>query len=298
MDQAAFSPRGQGPPPGCDLMSHSDSVEDRNRSVKSADLFVEFDARQIEISTDIAEVRDMVIATYFHMLVSSVTTSAGRLEVRQIDGGYELRGEETTRYEPADLQFLPEIVKDEIRIQFMRARPDLLWLHAAAVERDGSALLISGASGQGKSTLSTLLCERGWRLMSDDIAPMSMDADVVLPFFQKPQRRIYPGHTVSRYRLSDLERVQFPLEPRMLRRQPAPISAIVYLRFSDGAQTGIERLSPGTSALELLRNAVNFFDHKDAAVARAAEIARRFPGFSLTYSEGKEAAGLLDGYPF
>lgn len=45
-----------------------------------------------------------------------------------------------------------------------------LLLHAACVERDGRALLITGESGSGKSTLSALLMARGWRLMGDEFA--------------------------------------------------------------------------------------------------------------------------------
>ena len=45
-----------------------------------------------------------------------------------------------------------------------------LLLHASAVERDGKALLMTGASGAGKSTLAALLMARGWRLMGDEFA--------------------------------------------------------------------------------------------------------------------------------
>lgn len=45
-----------------------------------------------------------------------------------------------------------------------------LLLHAACVERDGKALLLTGESGSGKSTLAALLAGRGWRLMGDEFA--------------------------------------------------------------------------------------------------------------------------------
>ena len=45
-----------------------------------------------------------------------------------------------------------------------------LLIHAAAVERDGRALLMTGVSGSGKSTLSALLGRRGWRLLGDEFA--------------------------------------------------------------------------------------------------------------------------------
>lgn len=49
-----------------------------------------------------------------------------------------------------------------------------LLLHAACVERDGRALLLTGESGSGKSTLAVLLAARGWRLMGDEFALLDL----------------------------------------------------------------------------------------------------------------------------
>lgn len=50
-----------------------------------------------------------------------------------------------------------------------------LLLHAASIERDGRAVLMTGVSGAGKSTLSMLLGEAGWRLMGDEFALLDVD---------------------------------------------------------------------------------------------------------------------------
>lgn len=41
-------------------------------------------------------------------------------------------------------------------------------LHAAAVVREGAAMVFAGRSGAGKSTLSGLCAEAGWRVLNDD----------------------------------------------------------------------------------------------------------------------------------
>ncbi|AJP72632.1 HprK-related kinase A [Sphingomonas hengshuiensis] len=55
-------------------------------------------------------------------------------------------------------------------------------LHASAVERDGRALVMTGASGAGKSTLAALLMARGWRLMGDEFALLDPATGHILGF--------------------------------------------------------------------------------------------------------------------
>ena len=42
-------------------------------------------------------------------------------------------------------------------------------LHGCAVERDGRAVAVLGASGTGKSTAALALLDRGWRVVTDDL---------------------------------------------------------------------------------------------------------------------------------
>lgn len=57
-----------------------------------------------------------------------------------------------------------------------------LLLHAATVEKDGRAVILSGESGSGKSTLAALLGERGWRLMGDEFALVDLMNGTLMPF--------------------------------------------------------------------------------------------------------------------
>ena len=57
-----------------------------------------------------------------------------------------------------------------MNLQMALGQRHYLLLHAAVVEREGQAIVLTGVSGSGKSTLAALLSLRGWRLMGDEFA--------------------------------------------------------------------------------------------------------------------------------
>jgi hypothetical protein len=67
-------------------------------------------------------------------------------------------------------------------------------LHAAVVaDAAGRAVVLAGDSGSGKSVLLTALVQRGWGLLTDDLAPVTLDDDrmpVALPTW--PQVILWP----------------------------------------------------------------------------------------------------------
>jgi hypothetical protein len=258
------------------------------------ELFIEFDGRQLEVLTDLPAARDLFERTYSAMLVPRLKSSAGRLEVLKKGRGFSIRGIETVDVGERPMDSFTDYLKREVLLQFIKARPDLLWIHAAAVERDGSALLIAGPSGQGKSTLATRLCETGWRLLSDDAAPIRMDADEVLPFPQSAFRRKYPGRELAANELGSFEKEEVLMPESALRLKSAPIRAIVFPLFRHGAAPELSLRSSGDAALDLLRNCTNFVDHKETAVERVARLARAVPMYHLSYGDGQAAARELD----
>jgi hypothetical protein len=107
-------------------------------------------------------------------------------------------------------------------------------LHAAvAVDAAGRAVVLAGDSGSGKSVLLTALLRRGWGLLSDDLAPVTLDSNrvpVALPTW--PEICLWPGHTglAGPTGLAGLasDGGGRGLECRFV-REPRPISAIWWL---------------------------------------------------------------------
>ncbi len=263
---------------------------------QEVELHVEFDGRQITIRTDVAEMSDYLSRTFRAMLVPQVSESAGSFHLHRIAGGYALRGAEPQKFS-GKIEALFDHLKHEVLFQFIRSRPDLFWLHAGAVERDGGAVVISGPSGEGKSTLVTLLCESGWRFMSDDVAPLRMDVDEVLPYPLSPLRRVKAGDHAPFFGIGTLQREQVLVPLDAIQREPVPVKAIVFPVFQEGQDTDLARLSEGAAALELLRSCTSFSDQKEVAVDRASRIASGVPAYRVIYGVASAAARLIRSLP-
>ena len=69
-----------------------------------------------------------------------------------------------------------------MNLQMALGQRRFLLLHASAAERDGKAVLMTGASGSGKSTLAAMLGEHGWRFMGDEFALLDPESGLLHPF--------------------------------------------------------------------------------------------------------------------
>jgi HprK-related kinase A len=69
-----------------------------------------------------------------------------------------------------------------MNLQIALGERRFLLLHAAAVERGGKALILTGESGSGKSTLAAVLGEHGWRLLADEFVLIDPDSMMLYPF--------------------------------------------------------------------------------------------------------------------
>ena len=277
-------------------MTSPERVESDSSEGSLAEVYIEFDGQQVTVGTDVPELREHLARTYASMVVRRRGNTISRFDLMRAPAGFAISGPIELFYE-GEVSSLYDLLKHELLAQFIRERQDLLWLHAAAVERNGKAILVAGPSGQGKSTISTRLCEMGWNFMSDDIAPVRMSSNDVLPFPQAPFRRIGAGIIPNRVALEALEKESVIISPESIRRQAAPIAAIVFPVYRPGTRENLVSMPSGNAAFELLRSYTNFVDHKASGVARASELARQIPAYELIYSRGQDAAALLNSKP-
>ena len=101
----------------------------------------------------------------------------------------------------------PTLLRHVILTQILRASQELA-LHAASLENHQGTILLCGAPGAGKSTLTLALMRHGWRFGGDDIAFISEGGRVRgLPLPVTIKEGAWPI-VGANYDLSGLERLQ------------------------------------------------------------------------------------------
>jgi len=247
-------------------------------------LYITFGQHQVVVETAILDVHTTLKQWFYAMLEPQPSLIVLQVRIWQSAGNYIMQSGETVHESTTEQIWLLQAVKYEVVMGLMGARPDLLWFHAGAVANDTEAVVFAAPGGGGKSTLVTQLCQQGWRYLSDDVLPMELSTLNILPFPQTPRVRQNKGELVPSDRLWSVPKFDVTLDRDLICRSPLPIRAMVFPSFDRQISAQLLPCSPGTAALELLRNCINFTDHKQAAVQQISEIVKHLPAFKLSFS--------------
>jgi hypothetical protein len=189
---------------------------------------------------------------------------------------------------------------DELTIGAQERRPDLLFVHAAALARHGRAVLLAAESGGGKSTTSWAALHHGFTLLSDELAPVDPRTLAVHPHpravclkARPPRPYLLPARA---HRIAGGFHVPLARLPRPTARRPVPLAAIVFVSYRrDLARPELRPIGPAEAAARLYSHALNPLAHPEDGLAPAAAVAKRVPGFVLFSNDLPETCALLRG---
>jgi hypothetical protein len=171
------------------------------------------------------------------------------------------------------------------------ARPELLWVHSGVVGKSGKAVLLSGASGQGKSTLVAQFVARGWTYLSDEIAPIDPYAATVVPFPVMPYMRVSGRQDLPLTDVKELDKIPVELTQEAIATSTLPIAGIYFLSYAPSSN-GVDMTpcSPAMAVVEMLRNSLNPHESRGKEIAGLCRLMEQTTCTHLRYANAPEAA--------
>ena len=180
-----------------------------------------------------------------------------------------------------------------------------LLLHAAVVERDGDAVILTGESGAGKSTLAALLSVRGWRLLGDEFAMLSPVDGMLAPHPRLVSLKnesvaavaaaLPPSGSGARWGpwlrgtpKGDIRHLVPDARARDDMDVPARPVLILFPRF--GAAAASRPVLPSEAFARLTAASTNYVNQGEAGFAALTRLVRGVPAMAIDYPDG--AAGV------
>jgi len=196
-------------------------------------------------------------------------------------------------------------LKADLLEQVLRLATYEVALHTAALIRNGKALLLAGAPGAGKSTLSLALSRAGWELAADDVVLVLDDGLIIgLPFPITAKSSSWPmidrhwPELAARegYHRPDGFDVRYILPDRIAAPGPWTIGAVVILDRQPDGEAQLEDVEPADMLGTLISEATSRDQQLTRAGFRALVTALDNARCAkLTYSGLFDGVRALDG---
>jgi HprK-related kinase A len=148
---------------------------------------------------------------------------------------------------------------------------DHLVIHAAAVERDGHALILAADPGSGKSTLCAALVHQGWRLLSDELTLVQLATGQITPIARPLNLKnrsidivralgqgIRIGPVCADTAKGAVAHMRPPLDSVATLRHSAEPWMLVFPHFEEGADLTVQAPGKAHAFAELVRHSFNF----------------------------------------
>jgi HprK-related kinase A len=181
-----------------------------------------------------------------------------------------------------------------------------LILHAGVVANESGSIIISAASGGGKSTLTALLMEAGFQLLSDEFGIVDMASHHLLPYprpvslknksidivrdiagheWISPIIRNSPKGDVAyrRARPSDIDQADRSSKPKL----------IIFPNFEADSQASINKVESADAMMRLITSSTNYQMIGEQAFVSLNAIVKTAHAVEMTYGSSEDALRLF-----
>lgn len=212
---------------------------------------------------------DIVDLQYSHLRGVVEPTEAG-IDIELIpvdDKTCEIRIEDESVASVSGPGHLLHELDNRLVYHLQRRVPGLYFVHAACLAREGSATMIMGDSGAGKSTTAYALAAAGLEYLSDELSPIDVDEQVVMPYARAICLKNDPPAPLELPENYLRSEWTLHIDPQLLGATvatgPRRLDRIVFLTHEpDNSEPRLRRLSSSDAAVRLYQNALNQLAHE------------------------------------
>ncbi|MBT8363218.1 MAG: hypothetical protein KJP23_00835 [Deltaproteobacteria bacterium] len=181
---------------------------------------------------------------------------------------------------------------------------DLQLFHAAAVSRNGRGLILPASEGMGKTTLSVQLVKNGFEFLSDEVACIDLERQIIEPYARKlninasscallnlPQ---WPDQFLRRSGTDEIEWI-IDIEQIMPGSLSAacPLSHIIFLR-GFGETPRLEPISASNALFRLFKYSLSPTASPAALLFKFAWLLDRIKCYNLVCADPDKTARIIE----
>jgi hypothetical protein len=188
-------------------------------------------------------------------------------------------------------------VEQDLTVELQRRRPQLLFLHAAALEWRGGVHLLVGASGSGKSTTAWGLVHDDFAYLSDELAPIDLATMRVLPYPRALCLKRDPGEYPLPPDALDFGTAIYVAPcsfPRRPIHEPPPLAGIFVLEpVHAGEEARMRPLGRAEASARVYPHALNALAHPNLGLDAIAQVVDEVPCAALAVGSLRTACAAI-----
>lgn len=258
------------------------------------ELAIQLLGQTFRVAVDGADAEVILRMNYAQVQHAPLSSSPVRYRLEHRAGQFLLHSDEgiSTSTDAGEFLYLFE---HRLVLDLQKARPDLLFVHAAVLFAGARSVLLVAPSGTGKSTLALALVERGCAYLSDELAPIEPDDGVVHPY---PHALCLKGVPAGRTDYPPQGFVtgatwHLPAEHLRCRLSPAPLGTLMFLERGGSHPVTLTEISAAEATARLLPQVLNGLAHGSFGIDAALAVAKRCRALVVRMGGVDETADLV-----
>jgi HprK-related kinase A len=177
-----------------------------------------------------------------------------------------------------------------------------LTIHAGAIEMNGHAAILPAPPGSGKSTLCAALVQRGWRLLSDELALVSRRNGLLMPIarpvnlknqsidiIRSFESTAVIGEPAWETSKGTVAHMRAPEESVRRVDEAAAPAWVIFPRYEAGSTPRLTSMPKGEAFMQLADSAFNYSALGEEGFRVLADTIDRCDCFNFTYSRLDDA---------